>query len=523
MTSAKRIKMVIADDERLIRESLHLLMDWKSAGVEVVGVARDGEEALEMIRQQAPRILLSDISMPKMDGIALIQAIKAEGLDCRVIFLSAYSKFTYAQSAVKYGAFDYILKPIDEFELLETVRRCVSAIHGADQKKEGQETGGGEAGALTSALKALVLRHRPLTSDEESDLAAAGFDRAAGRRCIGALFCVKNREEVLRLPAPPDPKDPVRWRQIPLSDCETLLLWNDMDAAGSLERRFFRFLQNHDERLADIFISDPHPLSEISRIYAECSFTRLYPRLGFETSTHRYGDSAVIRRESYPRVDSHQLSSAIHKKDPQAISALINRIFWRFAQREQIYDIDIVKLRCNERLDGLRDDLFLTDGSAGDTENNILIAAKKLINMQFSISDIYDETHAALLRFCSFLDALDDYSGAKLVAQAVAIIKEQYQNVSLSSVAEKLYVSPTHLSRVFAAEKQETFSHYVQRYRMKVARELLTNPKYKIYNIARMVGYSDVAHFSKAFKQLVGLSPLKFKNLSDHNPATLDE
>jgi two-component system response regulator YesN len=96
----------------------------------------------------------------------------------------------------------------------------------------------------------------------------------------------------------------------------------------------------------------------------------------------------------------------------------------------------------------------------------------------------------------------------------VAIIKEEYPSVSLSFVADRLYISPTHLSRLFAAEKGVTFSHYVQRYRMTVAKQLLADPQYKIYNVARMVGYSDVAHFSKAFKQQEGMSPLKYRNLS---------
>ncbi len=122
------IKMIIADDERLIRERLHQLMDWKSVGVEVVGVAADGEAALELVREQSPQILLSDISMPRLDGIGLLTKIKEEKLNCRVILLSAYSNFSYAQSAVKYGAFDYILKPIDEDLLMETVVRCVQAV-----------------------------------------------------------------------------------------------------------------------------------------------------------------------------------------------------------------------------------------------------------------------------------------------------------------------------------------------------------------------------------------------------------
>ncbi len=168
------IKMIIADDERLIRESLHQLMDWKSVGVEVVGVAADGEAALELVREQSPQILLSDISMPRLDGIGLLTKIKEEKLNCRVILLSAYSNFSYAQSAVKYGAFDYILKPIDEDLLMETVVRCVQAV-----KEEAQAALPGENDTdrfiANTALCGLLLSPNPPAPHDVDILAL--FDR----------------------------------------------------------------------------------------------------------------------------------------------------------------------------------------------------------------------------------------------------------------------------------------------------------------------------------------------------------
>ncbi len=148
-------------------------------------------------------------------------------------------------------------------------------------------------------------------------------------------------------------------------------------------------------------------------------------------------------------------------------------------------------------------------------ESDMLITAKKLINIQHAVSNIYDETLAALLRFCAYFESIENFGGSLLVAQAVDYIKENYASASLADIAEKLYVSPTYLSRIFAAEMKDTFSRYVQKYRVKISKKLLLDPQYKIYNIAKMVGYSDVAHFSKAFKQVEGISPMKFKNISN--------
>ena len=106
------LKMLVADDDRLLRESISQLIDWKKHGIEVCALARSGDEVLSLLRKFCPDILLTDIEMPSPNGIALLRVVSEAKLPCKVIFLSAYSKFSYAQDAVRYGAFGYLLKPI---------------------------------------------------------------------------------------------------------------------------------------------------------------------------------------------------------------------------------------------------------------------------------------------------------------------------------------------------------------------------------------------------------------------------
>ncbi|HBU11285.1 MAG TPA: hypothetical protein DEB31_00660 [Clostridiales bacterium] len=510
------IKMIIADDERLIRESLHQLMDWKSVGVEVVGVAADGEAALELVRTLSPQILLSDISMPRLDGIGLLTKIKEEKLNCRVIFLSAYSNFSYAQSAVKYGAFDYILKPIDEDLLMETVVRCVQAV-----KEEAQAALPGENDTdrfiANTALCGLLLSPNPPAPHDVDILSSCGIDLAGNDLCIGALLHSDEKQPSHDIPPLPGNLEQIIIQNTAVfSDDEKLVLWTGHSLSREkLLRDFSSCLSNFYRALHGVFISNPHPVSEIKQFYAECSFAMLYPRLGFETSTHRFCDGAIILNENYPHVYAAEVLKAIQKKDATAVKALADRMFWRFAQNGQIYDTDLIKLKCITLLDSLREDLYFTDGPTKDPDSDMLITAKKLINIQHAVSNIYDETLAALLRFCAYFESIENFGGSLLVAQAVDYIKENYASASLADIAEKLYVSPTYLSRIFAAEMKDTFSRYVQKYRVKISKKLLLDPQYKIYNIAKMVGYSDVAHFSKAFKQVEGISPMKFKNISN--------
>ncbi|WP_169089297.1 response regulator [Paenibacillus sp. PL91] len=108
------IKPMVVDDEHWIREELKRTIDWSPYGTQFIGVAEDGYKALELIESHVPEIIISDIKMPTMDGIELIDEIKKRRIDKKVIFISGFGDFTYAQKAVKLGAFDYNLKPVEE-------------------------------------------------------------------------------------------------------------------------------------------------------------------------------------------------------------------------------------------------------------------------------------------------------------------------------------------------------------------------------------------------------------------------
>lgn len=119
-------KVVVVEDEDLVRQGIVLAVDWQSVDCEVVGEAANGEDGLEVIRRSQPDIVVTDIKMPRMDGLEMLRKLREEGNEVSVILLTAYSDFTYAQSAVKLGAVDYLLKPFHDRELEEAVARLKS-------------------------------------------------------------------------------------------------------------------------------------------------------------------------------------------------------------------------------------------------------------------------------------------------------------------------------------------------------------------------------------------------------------
>ena len=126
------IKAMIIDDEKLIREGLVTYIDWAALGVEVCAVCGDCAGAVRAAALHRPQIILADICLPDASGLELFRQIRDCGLKCEAIFISSYSEFQYAQQAVKLGAFDYLLKPIEADVLLDCVRRCAEKIRSTE-------------------------------------------------------------------------------------------------------------------------------------------------------------------------------------------------------------------------------------------------------------------------------------------------------------------------------------------------------------------------------------------------------
>ena len=116
------MKVVVVEDEDLVRRGIVLTVDWAGVGCAVVGEAADGMEGLEVIRASQPDLIVTDIKMPRLDGIEMVRQLREEGNRAHVIILTAYSDFSYAQAAVKLGAVDYLLKPFQDGALEEAVK-----------------------------------------------------------------------------------------------------------------------------------------------------------------------------------------------------------------------------------------------------------------------------------------------------------------------------------------------------------------------------------------------------------------
>ena len=126
------LKVLIVDDEAVVRRGIVLGVDWASMGCVVVGEASNGEEGIAAAEQYSPNLIITDVRMPKMDGIELVRTLREEKQAVKVIFLTAYSDFSYAQQAVRLQASDYLLKPFEDGQLEAVVKKILGEdiLHG---------------------------------------------------------------------------------------------------------------------------------------------------------------------------------------------------------------------------------------------------------------------------------------------------------------------------------------------------------------------------------------------------------
>jgi len=122
------LKLLIADDERIIRETISSLIDWGNMGIQLIGLAQNGIDSYNIIIDESPDIVLTDIKMPGLTGIELIQKIYEINQKTKFIILSGYSDFEYAKSAMKYGVRHYLLKPCNENQIIDSINDIIEQL-----------------------------------------------------------------------------------------------------------------------------------------------------------------------------------------------------------------------------------------------------------------------------------------------------------------------------------------------------------------------------------------------------------
>lgn len=490
------MKAILIDDEKLIRQGLVSYIDWASLGIEVCAVCADCASGLQAVIEHRPQILLADICLPDASGLDLFRQIRSYGFECQVIFISSYSEFQYAQQAVKLGAFDYLLKPIESDVLYECVRRCAQKI-----SMEHSQT-------HTSCDRSLLEK---VLKDALTSLPQAGntFLRLAGQRGLpqeAAIFLVISTNykaaAVEKISCP---------SSLFLDSYQTRLSGHIsvscLFATPGMETAAQQFLLKVTDHSSLVFTK-----------YGQKDGLSLYQCFQEALGTLILKDAPFRQQETLFLEKQQELSPlVIQHPTPEHIHLALYQFFSYCVQRHYCRGHLDFQFECFRFLENIYKQLCQYYGlplpPGIDMHNFIeqLREPENIYDLFLTLKSIVSNIFEEIRQSCGH---------SPYTRRALSIIRSRYnESLSLKSVAKELHVSPSYLSAVFKEDTGRPFSDCLLAYRMNLALALVKEGNCRVYEIGERVGYPDIAQFSKCFKKYFGYSPKQMKSNAGTEPS----
>lgn len=502
------MRIVVVEDEAPIREGMSKLLGKLSENYELVGKAENGKKGLELIREELPDLVFMDIQMPEMDGLTMLSHVREEGISCKVVILSAYSDFSYAQKAIELGVENYLLKPVKISELKKILSQIEEELVRESRKKEGVDLEYIFLDAITGRLKinkkleASIQEKYGIKKDEELVIFAIGLDgnfaqyHAIVKRMLETL-AMRNKAFQAHI------------SEFPSRAAVVIILWgleDEIRVQKFFQTRVIPVLSNQVKSNVVYMWQKCNGLLNVRSAIMEMDREGKWNLL-FEKGK-MISKQAIAERPIAPFKYPTQI-------EMKASAALLDG-----NEDEFMRTINMLKQYCltnpctPEDVQGVLTRGYLrfmhVARETGKMKANV--SAQPMIN---ELSKIKDWDEIAKL-FQTFFEGLtlknEDEKRSAMIQKAILYIKQYYsQGITLEEIAEKLHVSEEYLSAQFRKETGKTFSETIKQYRLAHIKELLINSSLKLNQIADMVGYSDAKYMSKVFKEEVGMLPTEYR------------
>ncbi|HEX7056826.1 MAG TPA: response regulator [Bacilli bacterium] len=522
-------KALIVDDEPIIRHGLASCVDWAGMDLELVGEAGNGESALDIVREREVDILITDIKMPKMDGLEFIRRGKQCRPHLKAILISSYSDFEYARQAVQLGVVvDYLLKPTMEPEdlirLLDECRHRLdeeltleeqSLQYAQEQERKKRQGAGTEIKKLLSGQPADVnrigevmsppfvlsvwrlepAREERKPSDIERISQMERTAEALTQLFPGGAVCVTKEDElVMLLP------DPAGTAARAIRDSHGTLLAQGVRFTVGISPSFHR-----PDRLTDAYG------------WAENAFVHAFFRGGgrcYDGEIKRAAEREMPQdgpgREEDAAAIRDRFSRGLADLDREGCEIALCRLFdlWRSGA----YTPDEIRKQAGDLLIILEPGPFYLKA---EEKLQRLMAENEKVRRAFTLDEI---CRLVLAHFRSSWEvhALSpfpkDTGGQHAVQAAIAYIQEHYRgDLSLQEVADHVHMSKNYFSEQFKRRTGMGFVDFVIRLRIQYARHLLETTTLKIYDIGSHCGFNSPKHFLKLFKREAGCTPAEYR------------
>lgn len=508
----EQIKVLIVDDEKIVREGLRHIIDWQELGFYICDEAGTGTEALKKIEQYQPDLVLLDIRMPNMYGTELMETARADGYNGNFIILSGYSDFKYAQSALHSGASFYLTKPIDEDELTDAVLhvkdKIITSSHRETSLHQYRQK------ARVTILQDLLTgtEHNPALNYGELGLSAPIYQVVIYESYLPYTSSY-NFADLLRVTN----QDNRSFDHITISGQEVILL----KGSFALERfnsclRHYEIGTQKSSPLDTIFLTYGPTVSSISQIhesYKAC--TRLMQRRFFcDENQH------VLSYEMLPQMNACK-------------SIISNELGLSYSQQLVNYIMTCNRRRISEILTELKNQLYYCSDDIISIKYflaDIFLQIKQNITHTYSNTDIPFLHNSAILemieqkyylyeillyfteQFDMIIRAIGTTSRDSVFDDILYYIDHTYaESLKLETIAPLFGYNSSYLGKLFSQKMGMTFNTYLDQLRIRHATELLTTTDMKVYEIASRVGYKNVDYFHQKFKKIMNQSPAEYR------------
>lgn len=533
----KMLKLLIVEDERWEREGLAGFLDWASLGIETAGLACDGIEGVERARLIRPDIIVTDIKMPGLDGLKMSGRIKEFLPEVKIIILTGYDDFKFAREAIAISANAYVLKPVEQDEMLAAVKKVVEECNREAAKRE--EENSMKARLMENANRA---KNKLLLDFMKGRLApvAGGLPEIPGLVPGAAAYaiaaaglpphrakaqCVSNipglAEDIAR--AVEEAPARAKYKAVPDESDGVILICLQLEerAADTRSPAIAGPLQGLLAKCAaGAVMGVGKPVSEIREIplsYLQaveamsygifreaCGIVHYQELEDFNRGYEKTGD--FLTKGYY---FNRQLLHSVRSADEERAYALLDEMFGmiyenRWTEKKVVANY-LYGLVNETSL--LLYNLKLCPGGGRDYElaGEQLLKAPDLGTMKELIYDFFEGILGAVIEKKNFKD---EYIAKKVLR----LIEERYMtDISLKTIAAEIFLSPNYLGSIFKRYTGKPFSDYLCRYRMEKAKELLHSPKNRVSRVARAVGISSTSYFCTLFKNTFGVAPGEYQ------------
>lgn len=515
------LKILIVDDMPIFLEYLRGSIDWESYGFSICGEAHDGKEALKLIDEVNPDIVLTDITMPYLDGLELSEIIANEYPDISVILITGNNEFDYARKAVRIGVCDYIVKPFEKEELLLSLLKLQDNINRALEAKNVLEEV--ENQKRENILRKLIHGKHTSWANHLEQFGENGI--FFGNEYF--LVCTMKFENVgLQYLEGVN-----NWENILIQ-----MLKNKVEIDGhfyvfrDFENNIVLLLNFNDE--AEMKEYKTYELVDINKVIKDS----LSIDSAIGVSDYCYGLNQV--RDGY--VQSQQ---ALMSRAPETIGKIYDYkkikseagqayYSWnaidKLNKAIEMLDDEMVRTTIHEEIsnvEGMQNDemsIYIYSGLISVLLSNVINSGRTVENVFGEDFRPYEEMKALpngamredklieyYLKSIEFEKENKDSKSHQIVEKIKEYVANHYMEPELciADISRDLLVNQTYLRSMFKAETNTTISEYITKYRMQLAKKLLRETDDKLVVIAENTGFSDVSYFSKSFKKFYGTSP----------------